>query len=92
MIIPGQLTLREFGQENISVEARLSYNKTTGKFRFGDKESIPILPATRHKSKGYGDIGKKRVLGYIVKLLVAQLVSTVKEFVNPGHNTNLMEV
>ncbi|MCP4254142.1 MAG: hypothetical protein GY775_12180 [Candidatus Scalindua sp.] len=32
-----------------SIEETLFYNKTTGKFRFGDKESLPISPTSRHK-------------------------------------------
>ena len=32
-----------------SLKNTLSYNKTTGKFRFGGKESLPISPTSRHK-------------------------------------------
>lgn len=32
-----------------SIETTLSYDKTTGKFRFGNKESIAVSKASRHK-------------------------------------------
>ena len=36
-------------QDIKSLENTLSYNKTTGKFRYGDDESMPISPTPRHK-------------------------------------------
>ena len=36
-------------QEIKPTETTLSYTKTTGKFRFGDSETIPISPTHRHK-------------------------------------------
>ena len=36
-------------QEVISEETTLSYNKTTGRFRYGSNESLPISPTSRHK-------------------------------------------
>ncbi|KHE93617.1 MAG: hypothetical protein K8F52_04295 [Candidatus Scalindua rubra] len=36
-------------QDIKSLETTLSYYKTTGKFRFGDDESLPISPTSRHK-------------------------------------------
>ena len=38
-------------QEVVSVEAILSYNKTTAKFRFGSTESAAISKTSRHKAR-----------------------------------------
>lgn len=42
-------------QEVESIETTLSYNKTTGKFRFGSDESVPISPTPRHKVRGMAE-------------------------------------
>ncbi len=42
-------------QEVKSIETTLSYNKTTGKFRFGNDESIAISKTPRHKARNIAE-------------------------------------
>lgn len=54
--LEGNSKAKKEEQEIISVETALSYNKTTGRFRFGGMESIAISKTSRTKAR---DIARK---------------------------------